>query len=230
MLLSSELGVHQTIPKEYVLDVTAESVNNTFVFTEQDLPGFKSKSRQRFDLSNANMPARLTRPNIEKTKQPWDPNKRFTPYFRKAIPSEFDSLSGRWVLIIIPPERTTLAGRVVHEVNSVPVENEESRRLLAMKTKEAMKPKFFTKFVDEDLSDNRAGFIQPGTVAGMNAFGGFIVSSRDPLLSVYILIILRKPKGRPLVAGHNLAKLLVCLKTSFWIGYSSASGDITTGQ
>jgi transcription initiation factor TFIIF subunit beta len=90
MLLSSEVGVHQTIPKEYMLDVTAESVNNTFVFTEQDLPGFKSKSRQKFDLSSANMPARLTRPKIEKTKQPWDPNKKFTPYFKKAIPSEFD--------------------------------------------------------------------------------------------------------------------------------------------
>jgi transcription initiation factor TFIIF subunit beta len=73
-------------------------------------------------------------------------------------------------------ERTTLAGRVAHEVNSVPVENEEARQLLAMMTMEAMKPKFFTKFVDDDLSGNRAGFIQPGTVAGMNAFGGFIVS------------------------------------------------------
>jgi transcription initiation factor TFIIF subunit beta len=98
MLLSSELGVHQTIPKEYLLDVTSESVTNTFVFTEQDLPGFKSKSRQKFDPSNANMPARLTRPNNEKAKQPWDPNKRFTPYFRKAIPSESYSLGIRAVL------------------------------------------------------------------------------------------------------------------------------------
>lgn len=87
------------------------------------------------------------------------------------------------MLMLTQPERTTLAGRVAHEVNSVPVENEESQRLLAMKTREAMKPKFFTKFVDEDLSDNRAGFIQPGTVAGMNAFGGFIVSILETLLS-----------------------------------------------
>ena len=87
MLLSSELGVHQEVPKEYVLDVTSESVNNTFVFTEQDLPGFKSKSRQKFDLETANMPSRLTRPKNEKLKQPWDPSKRFTPYFKKAIPS-----------------------------------------------------------------------------------------------------------------------------------------------
>jgi transcription initiation factor TFIIF subunit beta len=101
MLLSSDLGEHQTIPKEYLLDVTSESVNNTFVFTEQDLPGFKSKSRQKFDPSNANMPARLTRPSYEKSKQPWDPNKRFTPYYRKAIPSEFDSMSGCTPLILV---------------------------------------------------------------------------------------------------------------------------------
>lgn len=47
-----------------------------------------------------------------------------------------------------------------------------------------MKPKFVTKFVDEDLSDTRAGFIQPGTVAGMNAFGGFIVSSTRTFTSL----------------------------------------------
>src|SRR5258705_2655450 len=119
MLLSSELSVHQTIPKEYLLDVTSESVTNTFVFTEQDLPGFKSKSRQKFDLSNANMPARLTRPNNEKTKQPWDPNKRFTPYFRKAIPSKPVFLTWLSSVNIGVTERTTLAGRVAHEVNSV---------------------------------------------------------------------------------------------------------------
>jgi transcription initiation factor TFIIF subunit beta len=89
MLLSSDLGVHQAVPKEYILDVQEENVNNTFVFTEQDLPGFKSKSKAKFDASSANMPARLTRGKNEKsgTKQPHDPNKRFQPYYRKAIPS-----------------------------------------------------------------------------------------------------------------------------------------------
>lgn len=128
-----------------------------------------------------------------------------------------------------PLERTTLAGRVAHEVNSVPVENEEARRLLAMKTLEAMKPKFHTKFVDEDLSDNRAGFIQPGTVAGMNAFGGFIVSINALLPLTCADFITRKPKAQQLRTGHNLAKLLACLRTSFWIAYSSASEGITTG-
>lgn len=90
MLLSSDLAEHQSVPKEYELDVTDETVKNTFVFTEQDLPGFKSKSKQKFDASSANMPSRLTRPRVEKpsSKQPWDPNKRFQPYYKKAIPSE----------------------------------------------------------------------------------------------------------------------------------------------
>lgn len=89
MLLTSDLAQHQLVPKEYLLDVTEEAVKNTFLFTEQDLPGFKSKSKQKFDPASANMPARLTRAKNEKpiSKQPYDPNKRFQPYFKKAIPS-----------------------------------------------------------------------------------------------------------------------------------------------
>src|SRR4051794_31482474 len=90
MLLSTDMAIHQSVPKEYELDLTAEDVNNTFVFTEQDLPGFKSKSQTKFDPTSANMPARLTRPaKVEKPKLPFDPDRKFTPYYRKAIPSEF---------------------------------------------------------------------------------------------------------------------------------------------
>ncbi|RQM05217.1 hypothetical protein DH86_00004234, partial [Scytalidium sp. 3C] len=159
MLLSPEIAAHQMVPKEYVLDVTEESVRNTFVFTEQDLPGFKSKSKTKFDPSSANMPARLTKEKQQKpiTKTPYDANKRFQPYFRKAI-----------------PKRTTLVGRIAHEVNCVAVENEESERLLAERTLEAMRPKLGTKFLNEDVSSIGHGFIQPGTVGAMNTFGGFI--------------------------------------------------------
>lgn len=93
MLLTRDLAAHQTIPKEYDLSVSAERVDNTFVFTEKDLPGFKSRSRMKFDLASANMPSRLTRPKNDKptgiSKQPYDPNKKFKPYFRKAIPSQY---------------------------------------------------------------------------------------------------------------------------------------------
>ncbi|KAE8444694.1 hypothetical protein EG329_014352 [Mollisiaceae sp. DMI_Dod_QoI] len=159
MLLNPDLGAHQTIPKEYLLDVTEEKVKNTVVFTEKDLPGFKSKSRQQFDLATANMPARLTRPKNDKpmSKEPYDPNKRFQPYYRKAI-----------------PKRTAIAGKVAHEVNCIAVINEESERILGQRTLEAMKPKRHTKFLNEDLSVHGTGFIQPGTIHAQNTFTDFI--------------------------------------------------------
>lgn len=89
MLLRSDLAQHQRVPKEYDLDITSESVHNTFIFTEQDLPGYKSRSRTKFDLATANMPARLNRQRLEKVsdKRPWDKTKRDQQKFRKAVPS-----------------------------------------------------------------------------------------------------------------------------------------------
>jgi len=158
MLLRSDLPQHQQVPKEYELDITSEHVRNTFVFTEQDLPGFKSRSRTKFDPESANMPARLTRPKFEKTgdKQPYDKNKRFQPYFKKAI-----------------PKKTTMAGTVAHEVNCIAVKNAESDALLASKTIEAMKPKAGTIYVG-DASNLTNNFIMPGTVRAQGTFGGFI--------------------------------------------------------
>lgn len=93
MLLKSDLAQHQGVPKEYTLDVVSQAVQNTFVFTEQDLPGFKSRSRNKFDPLTANMPPRLNRSKVEKPteKQPWDKNRRSQPYYRRAIPSRFCS-------------------------------------------------------------------------------------------------------------------------------------------
>ena len=92
MLLNADLAQHQMVPKEYDLDVTDESVRNTFIFTEKDLPGFKSKSQEKFDPTTANMPATLKqRLNQFKApaapRAPYDPNRPRQPYYRKAIPS-----------------------------------------------------------------------------------------------------------------------------------------------
>lgn len=98
------MAAHQGIAKEYNLDVEdnepkgprdpsdTRQTKNTFVFTEQDLPGFKSKARQKFEAATANMPARLKRPKTEKNRAPYDPNKKFTPFVRKAVPSKLSSL------------------------------------------------------------------------------------------------------------------------------------------
>lgn len=83
MLLSSDLAAHQSIPKEYDLDIQNESTKNTYLFTEKDLPGFKSRANAKFDLASANMPSRLTRPaKVDKpyVKGQWE-------YFKRAIPS-----------------------------------------------------------------------------------------------------------------------------------------------
>jgi transcription initiation factor TFIIF subunit beta len=71
-------------------------------------------------------------------------------------------------------ERTAIAGRVKHEINCIAVVNEESDRILAQRTTEAMKPKRFTKFLNEDLSAITTGFIQPGTIHAQNTFTDFI--------------------------------------------------------
>lgn len=92
MLLNADIAQHQLVEKEYRLEINSNDVSNTFVFTEQDLPGFKSRSRPKdFDLATANMPARFQRQKQQDSqpKQPYDPNKRFQPYFRKAVPSMY---------------------------------------------------------------------------------------------------------------------------------------------
>lgn len=71
-------------------------------------------------------------------------------------------------------ERTTIAGRVKHEINCIAVVNEESDRILAQRTTEAMKPKMHTKFMNQDLSAITSGFIQPGTIHAQNTFTDFI--------------------------------------------------------
>ncbi len=90
MLLRSDLAQHQRIPKEYDLEITEEAVKNTFIFTEQDLPGYKSKSRKKFDPATANMPARLNRSKFERfsDKRPWDKNKKDQFKARKIVPSK----------------------------------------------------------------------------------------------------------------------------------------------
>jgi transcription initiation factor TFIIF subunit beta len=92
MLLRSDLAAHQGIAKEYDFESMEEGkvAKNTFVFTEQDLPGYKSKSRQKFEASTANMPARLQRAKAERNKAPYDPSKKFTPFVKKPVPSRLD--------------------------------------------------------------------------------------------------------------------------------------------
>lgn len=119
MLLNSDIAQHQTVPREYNLDITS-GVDHHFVFTEEDLPGYKAKSKARTDASNNGLPLHILRARAEKVEKPkWDKNK---PYYRKAI-----------------PKKTKIYGKIAYELNCAPVHAEEQRHLLQAQTSEAFR-------------------------------------------------------------------------------------------
>lgn len=196
MLLHNNLAAHQMVPKEYMLDVTNERADNMFVFTEQDLPGFKSRSTQKFDLASANMPARLAKAKNDKLpKEKFDPNKRFQPYFRKAV-----------------PKRTTLQGKIAQELNVIAVDNAESERFLRQRADEQMKPKVGTIFIRDDKGITGKGFIMPG-MSGANSYKNFIVSNSTRLCLI-LLRLYRKPRILAPHLDHSNRNSRACQRTN----------------
>jgi transcription initiation factor TFIIF subunit beta len=61
--------------------------------------------------------------------------------------------------------------------------NEESERILAQRTIDAMRPKAGTIFIQGDASGMANGFAQPGTLQAQEAFQNFIVCT----IRMYIL-------------------------------------------
>lgn len=98
MLLDAGCDEHHTIPREYDLDVLDRDVKNHFIFTEEDLPSYKAKNKERQDQLNAGIPAHILRQKEAAAaanssgggpqRNTYDRKSRFQPYFRKAIPSE----------------------------------------------------------------------------------------------------------------------------------------------
>ncbi|ORY66289.1 transcription initiation factor IIF, beta subunit-domain-containing protein [Pseudomassariella vexata] len=162
MLLDAGNSTHQTVPKEYNLEVRDMNLLNTFMFTEQDLPGYKSKAQG----ANSNIPAHLRpkppqRPQDNNVKTEPGRKARYQPYYRKAI-----------------PKKTALAGRFRHELNCQPVMTPETKHILAMRASDALKPKATTSI----LAGARVltnGLIHAGTAAGNEKFSGF-VRTADP--------------------------------------------------
>ncbi|KAI1081753.1 transcription initiation factor IIF, beta subunit-domain-containing protein [Whalleya microplaca] len=142
MLLDHRLAQHQPIPKEYNLDVKDMKLPNTFLFTEQDLPGYKNKAQG----PNSDIPAHL-RPRPERPPQKPQPEagrkQRYQPYYRKAI-----------------PKKTVLAGRFRHELNCHPVWTEEAKHLLSIRNTEITKPKSTTTLAG---TSKPSGVITVGT-------------------------------------------------------------------
>ena len=98
--LHPTIASHERIPREFVLQVTNNTPPNTFVFTEEDLPGFNSRLKMSGKAGDeANLPMskaipqgmRQARPKVDPSKV--DKTKRFQN-FRRAIPSMRSTPSG----------------------------------------------------------------------------------------------------------------------------------------
>lgn len=173
MLLFTDRPEHQGIPKEYELDVTEPTLTNTFLFTEQDLPGYKMKNKIKAEQQAAGIPQHLIRSSWaaqsdsqasgDSSSKTHDyKKKRFNPY-RKAV-----------------PKKTSFLGRFRHEVNCAPIRNDESRRLFSNRAHAAAAPKR-TIGVMNMHDATSSGVIHAGSQAAANAFNNFIKTSAKPV-------------------------------------------------
>ncbi|KAF3919525.1 hypothetical protein ABW20_dc0101355 [Dactylellina cionopaga] len=113
---------NEGIPKKFDMVVTDRNVRNAFMFTEKDMPGFENKARGIGNDGNPIIPSRLLQPEKTYDKKfggnnnNKGGNKKFTPFFRKAI-----------------PKRTALVGTVRHEAVVTPIDNLEFAKYLKRK-------------------------------------------------------------------------------------------------
>ena len=186
LMLSPTIPLNVTVPKEYNLQITNRASTNTIVFTEKDLPGFSSKLRnstkQTQDASSlpfsqaAPRPQFQDRSRIGSTKV--NKTKRSQAYYRKAIPSAWYSrnLVCSMLIIVFMVEKTAVSGRVKSEVNCLPVENEEYRRVMDQRTRQEMKPLRETQMLSGPASSHGGNVLYPGALGSSGSFNNFIVS------------------------------------------------------
>ena len=87
MRLKPEIPAHKEVPKEYDMEVANHDVNNTFVFTEQDLPSYAAKNKERAAALAQGIPAHLLRKQQKQMEPPADRSRKGAPYARRPIPS-----------------------------------------------------------------------------------------------------------------------------------------------
>ncbi|KAI9787375.1 MAG: hypothetical protein M1816_007508 [Peltula sp. TS41687] len=157
LLLSASCKYNNDVPKEYNMNMSNPYSKNMFIFSEKDLPGFKDKAKARPKQVNGTGSGELKVPSNETGKKTTSRiNKRWQPYYRKAI-----------------PKQTSLAGIVKHEINCLPVENDEYKRIRHERALKSFQPKAQTKFLT-DANSNPGSLLAPGTLGGAGNFKDFI--------------------------------------------------------
>ncbi|KFA64431.1 hypothetical protein S40285_01045 [Stachybotrys chlorohalonatus IBT 40285] len=159
MLLQPNCPEHQSLPREYDLDVLDRNVNNHFIFSEEDLPGFKARNKARADAAKAGIPTSLlNKPKGGGVEKPsYDRRSRYQPYYRKAI-----------------PKKTKVFGKVHYDVRVEPRNQQEEERLLARRIFEAENNKSKLKIISRNKATTIAnagniGSVNWGTNFGKNA-------------------------------------------------------------
>ncbi|KAJ5765724.1 hypothetical protein N7520_005283 [Penicillium odoratum] len=124
---------NKDIPKDYTLQrQTVTSTNashmtqNTYVFTEKDVPGAENRMASFGETRSALYEA------MKREARRREQGKKWEPYVRKTV-----------------PKQTALIGRVSEEFNCLPVENEEFRKISEIRALEALKPRRGVKFVEK---------------------------------------------------------------------------------
>ncbi|KAL2885444.1 transcription initiation factor TFIIF subunit beta [Ceratocystis lukuohia] len=120
--LADNIPGHQPIPKEYNLNIST-GVQSTYLFSEKNLDGFKSKSSDRNPAATEGIPFSILKPKPEKVDKPkYDKRQKFVPFYRKAI-----------------PKKTKIIGKVSYDLSCAPSNPEEQKYLLAMHAHETGK-------------------------------------------------------------------------------------------
>jgi transcription initiation factor TFIIF subunit beta len=95
LMLSPDITINENVPKEYNMQITNQKSQNTYVFTEKDLPGFhyKSKGQNRQSADSGSQPFSQGIPRVhlpdrfKNGASRIDKGRRGQPYYRKAVPS-----------------------------------------------------------------------------------------------------------------------------------------------
>ncbi|QUC18281.1 uncharacterized protein UV8b_02522 [Ustilaginoidea virens] len=182
MLLNSNCPEHQVIPREYDLEILDRDVKNHFIFSEEDLPGYKIKNKARADAAAAGIPQFLLRQRqnqgVERTERSFDRRSRYQPYYRKAI-----------------PKRTKIFGKIHYDVRVEPRNIQEEERLLAKRIFDAEHSKSKLQIISRNSASS---IINPGT-AGSATWGGNFIKNAAPIVKARkgeVLKAARIPKNQ----------------------------------
>ncbi|KAH7270220.1 transcription initiation factor IIF, beta subunit-domain-containing protein [Fusarium redolens] len=158
MLLSANCPEHQVLPREYDLVVQEHNVSNHFIFSEEDLPGFKARSKARQEAANAGIPASLLRQkqgNSNGAERPsYDRRSRYQPYYRKAV-----------------PKKTKIFGKIHYDVRVEPHGKDEEERVLQQKILDAEANKSKVRIISRHAA---SAVVNPGTTRAAEFGDSFI--------------------------------------------------------